>query len=377
MVLESLVWALLILSVPLWLALPVSLLWHSWTGSDPEHEEYRSKVQQVLDSGQPLRRYRQELDREARRWGMDSSAQAKVETGLLYPLGPAHFILLPGLALWPLMSLLAVPLTLPLIPLMRLMEWILIDKKVLATTLAILLKWTRWEVIAIPTLDDGAKDIDNLVISISRLPVTVFLGLFAFLMAAYLPTSATVMLIVSAVIYLFLAALISIITAATSGALVFADTAKRRLTPVESFVDDRVAPIVGVGLVLLLGRQLMQMMSGAGSTLFSDPVVFALIVLGVLYTATLVGVAVEFTFFRRRGAIVRHAFMTQVIQSHQPMVYQYTRHLGNMELTPRITMQEWLAAAERLPDDDGGQMTFEELDESESLIDSVSRPVIP
>ncbi len=377
MALESLLWALVILTVPLWLALPVSLLWHSWTGSDPEHEEYRAKVQQVLDAGQPLRRYRKALDREARRWRIDSRRQARIETGLLYPLGAAHFLLLPGLALWPLMSLLAFPLTLPLIPLMRLMEWVLIDKRLLSTSLNILLHWTRWEVIAIPSLDYGAKDVDPLIVSISRLPVTVFLGLFAFLIAAYLPTSVWVIFLASALIYLFLAALISIVTAATSGALVFADTAKRRLTPFESFVEDRVAPIVGVGLVFLLGRQLMQIMSGGGASVSSDPVVFALIVLAVLYTASLVGVAVEFTFFRRRGSIVRHAFMQQVVEDHQPMVYRYTRDLGNMDLTSSIDMGAWLAAGEKLPEEDPGQMTFDQLDASPSVLDTVSRPPRP
>ncbi len=377
MMIESLVWSVVILTSPLWLAAPVKLLWGTWTGREPEHDAYRAQVEKVLDAGEPLRRYRKALDREARRLDLDAARQGRIETGLLHPLSIAHFMLLPGLAVWPLMSLIAIPLTLPLIPLIRLMEWVLIDKRLLSFALGVIVRWTRWEVVAIPHLDDGAKQLDPLIVSVSRLPVTVFLGLFAFLMALYLPAPWWLIAVASAVIYLFLASLISIVTAATSGALVFADTAKRRLTPFETMVESHVTPIIGVGLVLLLARQMMHIANGTGLTLFADPVVFAIVVLAVLYTATLIGIAVEFTFFRRRGVLVRDSFMRQVVDDHDPMVYQYTRHLGDMALTPRMRLRAWLDAGKRLPEEDDEHLTFDQLARSKSVIGDVSRPAKP
>ena len=55
---ESIVTAILILLSPLVLAIPLSLGWKWWVGTEPEHVHYREKVRRVLDAGLPLRRFR-------------------------------------------------------------------------------------------------------------------------------------------------------------------------------------------------------------------------------------------------------------------------------------------------------------------------------
>ena len=55
------------------------------------------KVRRVLDAGIPLRRYRAELDAEARRFLIDPERQARIESDLLHPLRIQHFLLLPSL----------------------------------------------------------------------------------------------------------------------------------------------------------------------------------------------------------------------------------------------------------------------------------------
>ena len=79
---EALLTSVLILLSPLFLALPLSLGWRWWVGTEPEHEHYREKIRRVLDAGIPLRRYRAELDAEARRFLIDP---APSEDAALHP----------------------------------------------------------------------------------------------------------------------------------------------------------------------------------------------------------------------------------------------------------------------------------------------------
>ena len=51
--LESLMTAILILLTPVFLAIPLSLGWKWWVGTEPEHVHYREKVRLVLDAGLP------------------------------------------------------------------------------------------------------------------------------------------------------------------------------------------------------------------------------------------------------------------------------------------------------------------------------------
>ena len=74
---------------------------------EPEHEHYREKVRRVLDSGIPIKRYRTELDSEARRLLINKERQSRIESDLLRPLGPQHFLLLPALIFSPLLGIFA------------------------------------------------------------------------------------------------------------------------------------------------------------------------------------------------------------------------------------------------------------------------------
>jgi len=343
---EAFVTSTLILLSPIILALPISVGWKWWVGSEPEHEHYMEKVRRVLDAGIPLRRYRAELDAEARRFLIDPERQARIESDLLHPLRIQHFILLPGLIVWPVLGLFAAVIAIPLMPVLRAIEWIMIDKGALAKSAKMLQSFTRWEVVGIPRLDDGAKQLDKVLTSVHRLPITVFLGLFTYLVVLYLPLETRDILLLSGATYIVLVSITSVLRAATANALVFADPTKRRLIPMDTFVEDALGPLVGVGLVFLITRQLIYDSQLRSNELFGDPVVFSLSVLLVLYTATIIGVTVELSFFRLRGKEVRKAFQEQMVEEYDPTVYLFTRNMGTLRLSPLMPLSEWLNKGE-------------------------------
>ncbi len=343
---EALLNSLLILLSPVFLALPVSFAWRWWVGIEPEQEHYREKVRRVLDSGLPLIKYRSELDAEARKIHLLSDRQARIESDLLHPLRLQHFLLFPSLILWPLVGIFAAIITLPMMPFLRLVEWVMIDKRILSLVARTIQRYTRWEVIGIPRLDHGAKELDKVLASIHRMPITVFLGLFAYLIVSYMPLSSFHVLLVSAAVYIILVSAISVIRAATESALVFADPTHRRITPMDSFVEDALGPWVGVGLLFLLSRQLMYGSSIRTGELLQDPVAFSISVLLVLYTATIIGITVELVFFRNRGDYVRTTFQNQMVSEFDPMVYLFTRNMGSLRISPLMPMSEWVDAEE-------------------------------
>ena len=91
---ESLLTAILILLSPVFLAIPLSLGWKWWVGTEPEHIHYREKVRLVLDAGLPLSRFRKELDAEARIVNIDPERQSRIESDLLFPMRVKHFLLM-------------------------------------------------------------------------------------------------------------------------------------------------------------------------------------------------------------------------------------------------------------------------------------------
>ena len=208
---DGLATGLLILLLPVILTLPLRFGWKWWVGMEPEHEHYREKVRRVLDSGIPIKRYRTELDSEARRLLIDKERQSRIESDLLRPLGPQHFLLLPALIFSPLLGIFAFFVTIILLPMFRPIEWILIDKGLLSYTANVIRKVTRWEIIGIPRLDDGTGTLDRVLDSTHRMPITVFLGIFAYLIVLYLPLEPRQVLVLSAVFYIFLVSFISVI----------------------------------------------------------------------------------------------------------------------------------------------------------------------
>jgi hypothetical protein len=259
-----------------------------------------------------------------------------------------HFLLMPGLVVWPLLGLVAALLTIPLMPILRFFEWLLIEKRVLLWIGITVQKITRWEIIGIPRVEDGIKNPDPVLASINRLPITVFLGLFTFLIVTYLPLDTRAVLMLSSLFYLILVAFISVLRAATLSTMVFADTGTRRLLPMGTFVEDMLGPWVGVGLVFLLSRQLFYGTELRSGEVFGDPVLFSLTVLLVLYTATMIGVAVEISFFRSRAEYVRIKFQDQMIEKYNPQLYLFTRNLGMLKISRLMTLREWVNRGERI-----------------------------
>ena len=343
---EAVLTSILILASPVFFALPVSFAWRWWVGIEPEHEHYREKVRRVLDSGMPLIRYRSELDAQARKVHLTSDRQARIESDLLHKLRLQHFLLFPSLILWPLVGIFAALITIPMMPLLRLLEWILIDKKVLSGVASIIQKYTRWEIIGIPRLDAGAKEFDKVLASIHRMPTTVFLGLFAYLIVSYFPMSSSRVLLMSALVYIILVSAISVIRAATESTLTFADPTNRTIMPMDSYVDEKLGPWVGVGLIFLLSRQLMYGSKIRTGELLIDPIPFSISVLIVLYTATIIGISVEIVFFRNRGNSVRRTFQSQMVEIFNPMVYLFNRHHGSLRLIPLMSLSEWVDSDE-------------------------------
>ena len=345
---ETLFTAVLILLGPVILALPVSFAWRWWVGMEPEQEDYREKVRRVLDAGIPIRKYRSQLDAEARKVHLNSDRQARIESDLLHPLRLSHFLLFPSLIVWPLVGLFAAIITLPMMPVLRLIEWLLIEKSLLSMVARLIQKLTRWEIIGIPRLDDGAKELDRVLASIHRMPITVFLGLFTYLIISYMPISAKNIMLVSAIVYIFLVSFISVIRAATASSLVFADPTNRRLIPMDTFVENALGPWVGVGLLFLLSRQLMYGGQIRTDQSLVDPVAFSISVLLVLYTATVIGITVELIFFRLRGLSVRNSFQKQMIDIFKPTLYLFTRDKGSLHLSPVMPLSEWISSGENL-----------------------------
>lgn len=346
--LESLITAILILLAPVILAIPLSLGWKWWVGTEPEHVHYREKVRLVLDAGLPLSRFRKELDAEARIVNIDPERQSRIESDLLFPMRVKHFLLMPGLVVWPFLGLFAALLAIPLMPILWFFQWLLIEKKVLLWIGITVQKITRWEIIGIPRVEDGLKNPDPVLSSINRMPITVFLGLFAFLIVTYLPLDTQSVLVVSGAVYIILVAFISVIRAGTLSTMVFADTGNRRLLPMGTFVEDMLGPWVGVGLLFLISRQLFYGTELRSGEMFGDPVIFSLAILLVLYTATMIGVAVEISFFRSRAESVRVKFQDQIIDEFEPQLYLFTRNLGMLKISRLMTLRQWVEQGERI-----------------------------
>tara|TARA_X000001036_G_scaffold133856_1_gene126624 strand:+ start:6340 stop:7509 length:1170 start_codon:yes stop_codon:yes gene_type:complete len=338
----SLLIAVGILLIPVILALPLRFWWTYRVGNEPEHVRYRRWVRQVLDAGEPLATRRQELDHLARGLPIDASRQGRIEMDVLHPLKLPHFMLLPVLILSPLVGLIGAIIFVLLFPLILAAEWLLIDRGILAKVVNIVMRIMHWGIIGIHRLDNGVRDEDAMVEHMHRLPTTAFLGLFCYLIVSYMPLPTWVGISFTVLLFLILTSIIVIVKAASHGELVFADTSQRRMQPMERLVDDILAPVVGLGLLFLLSRQLFLTQIGSSSSIFSDPIWFAGIVLIVLYSAAAVAIMVEISFFGLRSERVRMVFQNQMVESHNPVLYAFTREHDRMELNPLRSLKDHL-----------------------------------
>ena len=338
----SLLIAVGVLLVPIILALPLRFWWTIRVGNQPEHIRYRSWVRQVLDAGEPLSTRRQELDHLARSLPIDIMRQGRIEMDVLHPLKLPHFMLLPVLILSPLVGLIGAILFILLFPLILVAEWVLINRGLLAKIVDIVLRLMHWGIIGIHRLDRGVREEDAMVEHMHRLPTTAFLGLFCYLIVSYMPLPTWLGIAFTVLLFLVLTSVIVIVKAASHGELVFADTSQRRLQPMERLVDDILAPVVGLGLLFLLSRQLFLTQIGASNSIFADPIWFAGIVLIVLYSAAAVAIMVEISFFGFRAEDVRMIFQKQMVEKYNPMLYSFTREHDRMELNPIRSLKQHL-----------------------------------
>ena len=366
----AILWSLGILALPLISAVPVSALFQSWLGSKATHSRYREAVRRVLNSGSTLRKYRTALDQEAHLNQIDKDRQTRIETAMLYPLNVVHFMFIPAAILSPAITFIAFPVGLLIYPVISLFEIILIRFRVLMKILKSVTKITDWQVIGVRPPSEGSSRLDKVLISIHRLPTPVLLGLFAYLVALYLPFEFQWIIFFTIVIYVILASFISVLTAAVSGPLVFAATAERRMITLESYVKERIQPIVGVGLIALVIRQMFIVIRTPQFTPFDSPVQFSISVIVVLYSAAIVGLVIEFAYNSRRGHIVGSEFMNAVIDEIDPELYAYVRNSGEMSM---IRLGK-LGGVEDTIDDD---LSFDEIASAPSAMSVINRPDIP
>ncbi len=361
---QSLLWAIGILALPLVMAIPARLVWHMYVGRTLDQQEYRSLVRSILDSGQSLIRHRERLDDEARRKGITNERVRLIETDVLFPLGLHHFILLPALIILPVAVLLASPLFLLVLPLMALTEWILIERRILVHALRFLRDWTKWGIIHIPQVHRDHDKLRQDLVSFHRMPRSVFLGLFAWLIVHWTLRSDSFWMgfLVAGVVYLVMLSVLEVISNAIAAELVFADASRTSLMQVEAWAESYINPLVGVGLLFLLGRDLM------AEARDGNPILFSLTVLLVLFSVTVVGLAVEIGYAQRRGTSVRDTFAKQVVEVLDPVSYTFNRHEDRLGLYVEGLMSERLEGKLVIKERDG--VTFKMVDSLPSRLDS-------
>ena len=157
----------------------------------------------------------------------------------------------------------------------------------------------------------------------------------------------------------------SVLNTAFESDLVFVDPSKGRLVPVDQWLESILKPIVGIGLLFLIGRNLLDEARGG------NPVLFATTVLALLYGAAIVGIAYRWGYSLWRGDNVRSIFEKQIIEGLAPLSYDLTRNKGRIDFRVRMTMEERIETISKLP---SNQMSFEAL---QNLPKSNTSDVIP
>ena len=359
----------ILLVSPILLVVPTQRLWKKRVLKSDKHKKYRKIVNGILTHGYPLQIFRASLDKTARTFQLDEKEQGLVESDILYPLNTMHFLILPSMILWPFLSIFAVFLILPLIPLLRLTEWIMIDKGLLAWIVKVIKNYTNWQLIGVPKLSRDARKGDVWIQALHRMPTTVFLGLFAYLVVHYLSLPDIFALGLAGIIYLLLASLAIITAVAIDGELAFADNAQRRIMPLEAILQDLLTPIVGLGLLVLIVRQVFFTITYPGVGLH-DPIIFAISIMVVLYTATIVGALIEWAA-GRRGKIIRNSFHKRLIDDEDPELYSFTRNKdGSLNLRKICMLEEFFVNDHRFPEQSlEASIRFEDLMALPSLVE--------
>ena len=138
----------------------------------------------------------------------------------------------------------------------------------------------------------------------------------------------------------------------------------------ESFVQEKIRPIVGVGLIALVIRQMFMVIRTPEFTPFDSPVQFSLSVLAVLYSAAIIGLLIEFAYNRRRGDYVGSEFVNAVIELNDPELYAYIRKGGEMSL---VSLGKLSEIEDTIEDD----LSFDEIASAPTAMSVINRPEIP
>lgn len=376
---QELLWGAGILALPLILALPMRLAWQLWVGIGHEVSEYRTVVRQIVDSGHQVSSFSQTLDDIARNLRISPAKQRLIEAELLHPLTISHFLLLPALLILPLSAIMALPLILIGFPFMLLMEYVLIRKGLLIWTLQTIERLMHWQVIHIPKPHRGTRENRKSLTEFSQhiehfnyVPQAAFLGLFAWLIVHWLLSleSWTIEFIVSSILYMVLLSILSVLNTAFEADLVFVDPAKGRLVPVNQWLEGVLNPIVGIGLLFLLGRNLLEESRDVGG----NPILFATVVLTLLYGAAIVGISYRWGYSSWRGERVRQEFEAQVVGSMGPLSYDLTRTKGRIDFNVRMEMEERLSRFDMV---NTTQLSFEDLQNLPSVPVDTDVPANP
>ena len=372
---EGLLWSAGILALPILLALPMRLAWQIWVGVGHEVSEYRTNIRRIIDSGHQISSFSQTLDDIARNLRISPSKQRLIEAEMVHPLTISHFLLLPALLILPLTAIMALPVVLIGFPFMLFIEFVLIRQKVLIRLLLFIERIKHWQVIHIPKSHRGRKDDTTSLTEFSQhiahfnyVPQAAFLGLFTCLIIHWLFNleSWTVEFILSAILYMVLLSVLSVLNTAFEADLVFVDPSKGRLVPVNQWLEGMLNPIVGLGLLFLLGRNLLEEARDVGG----NPVLFSTVVLALLYGAAIVGISYRWGYSSWRGGRVRQQFEQQVIDELSPLSYDLTRLKGRIDFNVRMGMEERLSVFEApVPH----QLNFEDL----QSLPSVSSEILP
>jgi hypothetical protein len=61
---------------------------------------------------------------------------------------------------------------------------------------------------------------------------------------------------------------------------------------------------------------------------------------------------IEVTFFRNRGKSVKIQFQKQVVEEHSPTLYLFTQHLGDLKISPLMSLDDWVKQGENFESGD-------------------------
>ena len=376
---QELLWGAGILALPLFMALPMRVAWQFWVGVGHEVSEYRTIVRQIVDSGHQVSSFSQTLDDIARNLRIAPAKQRLIEAELLHPLTLSHFLLLPALLILPLSAIMALPLILIGFPFMLFMEYLMIRQRLLIVALKTIERLMHWQVIHIPKPHRGTREkrrslteFPQHIEHFNYVPQAAFLGLFAWLIVHWVLDldSWTIELVVSSFLYMVLLSILSVLNTAFEADLVFVDPAKGRLVPVNQWLEGVLNPVVGIGLLFLLGRNLLE----ESRDVDGNPILFATVVLTLLYGAAVVGISYRWGYSSWRGERVRQDFETQVIDYLDPLSYDLTRTKGRIDFNVRMGMDERLTAFDST---NTQQLTFEELQNLPSIPADTKAPKNP